>query len=266
MLTAVKQVFLTLNPDISVGADESRRGASEYVQKVFSRREKSSICRVRTYSDLIDLGDDELMLSLKAGCNDALAVLLDRYQRLVYYIALRIVRDRQEAEDVMQNVFLDVFRAVQLFDPAKGTAKGWLLEYAYHRAINRRRHLNSRKFYQQESIDETELPQATNCWFVRYTRCELRVLLEQALATLRDKERRVIELVSYEGLSMKEVADKTGESLVNVRHRYYRGLRKLREFVERSPQPIGTRIRRDKSPHKAGPREGDTPATNQLAA
>lgn len=266
MLTAVKQVFLVLNPDISVGADEFRQGASEYVQKVFSRTERPPTCRVRTYPDLVDLGDDELMLSLKDGCNDALAVLLDRYQRLVFYIVLRIVRDRQEAEDVVQNVFLDVFRAVQLFDPAKGTAKGWLLEYAYHRAINRRRHLTSRKFYQQENIDETELPQATNCWFVRYTRCELRMLLEQALATLRDKERRVIELVSYEGLSMKEVAEKTGESLVNVRHRYYRGLRKLREFVERSPQPVDIRTRRAKSIHKAEPGEDETSTPGQLAA
>jgi len=170
-----------------------------------------------------------------------LAVLLDRYQRLVFSIVLRIVRDRQEAEDVMQTVFLDVFRAVDQFDPAKGTAKTWLLEYAYHRAINRRRHLNSRKFYQQASIDEAEPIQGTNSWFVRYTRCELRMLLEQGLSTLRTKERTVIELVSYEGLSMKEVAERTGESLINVRHRYYRGLRKLRTFVERSPYPNESR-------------------------
>jgi RNA polymerase sigma-70 factor, ECF subfamily len=266
MLTAVKQLYVTLNPDISVGAEVFRRGAAEYVHKVLARTEKPVPRPALTYADLVALGDDDLMLSLKAGCNDALAVLLDRYQRLVFSIVLRIVRDRQEAEDVMQNVFLDVFRAVQLFDPAKGTAKGWLLEYAYHRAINRRRHLTSRKFYQQESIDETELTQPTNCWFVRYTRCELRMLLEQGLSTLRAKQRRVIELVSYEGLSMKEVAEKTGESLVNVRHRYYRGLRKLREFVERSPQPIEFPIRSINSVNKPEQRERETSATNKLAA
>jgi RNA polymerase sigma-70 factor, ECF subfamily len=266
MLTAVKEIYITLNPDISVGAEAFRRGATEYVQKTFSRTEKPASRPALTYSDLVDLGDDELMLALKAGCNDALAVLLDRYQRLVFSIVLRIVRDRQEAEDVMQNVFLDVFRAVQLFDPAKGTTKAWLLEYAYHRAINRWRQLNSRKFYQQESIDETDLTHAANCWFVRYTRCELRMLLEQGLSTLRDKERRVIELVSYEGLSMKEVAEKTGESVVNVRHRYYRGLRRLRAFVERSPQPKEGRVRPTNSVNRPEQRQCETSGTNRLAA
>ena len=241
MLTAVKHIYLTLNPDLALCTGAFRRGASEYLQKTFGFPQTPAVSSERTYSDLETMGDDELMLSLKDGCHDALAVLLDRYQRLVFSIVLRIVRDRQEAEDVMQTVFLDVFRAVDQFDPAKGTAKTWLLEYAYHRAINRRRHLNSRKFYQQASIDEAEPIQGTNSWFVRYTRCELRMLLEQGLSTLRTKERTVIELVSYEGLSMKEVAERTGESLINVRHRYYRGLRKLRTFVERSPYPNESR-------------------------
>lgn len=236
MLTAVKHVYLTLNPDLGVCADAFGQGASEYLQKVFSPLPELPARKDRGYADLVTLADDEVMLCLKAGCHDALAVLLERYHRLVFSIVLRIVSDRQEAEDVVQTVFLDVFRAVEQFDPAKGTTKAWLLEYAYHRAINRRRHLNSRKFYQQESIEETEYTQTTNCWFVRYTVAELRMLLEQGLSTLGAKERRVIELVSFEGLSMREVAEKTGESLINVRHRYYRGLRKLRKFVEQSPQ------------------------------
>jgi RNA polymerase sigma-70 factor, ECF subfamily len=264
MLTAVKHVYLTLNPEIGVSAEAFRRGAGEYLRKAFTPAEKPARERERSYADLESMGDDELMLSLRAGCNDALAVLVDRYHRLVYSIVLRIVRDRQEAEDVMQNVFLDIFRAVERFDPAKGTTKVWLLEYAYHRAINRWRQLNSRRFYQQESIDETDAGQPANAWYVRYTGCELRMLLEQSLATLGERERRVIELVSYEGLSMKEVAARTGETLVNVRHRYYRGLRKLRRFLEgteRQPEPDSERTNHP----GAG---GNRPATgpNQWAA
>lgn len=180
------------------------------------------------------LTDDQLMAELKAGHDDALAVLFDRYHRLVCSIALKIVRDPGEAEDVMQNVFLDIFRAAAQFDPAKGSTKVWLLQYAYHRAISRKQYLNSRSFYSQESFDDMEgtLPQ-TEFSLAQFAPGELKQLLKQGLATLSVAQRRVIELASQEGFSFKEVAAKTGDSLVNVRHHYYRGLKKLRSFVER---------------------------------
>jgi RNA polymerase sigma-70 factor, ECF subfamily len=189
--------------------------------------------------DLAKLTDDQLMAHLSLGCNDALAVLFDRYHRLVFSIALRIVRDNGEAEDVVQNVFLDVFRSVGQFNPAKGSAKVWILQYAYHRALNRQRHLNARKFYSQESIDEND-PEVleVNSWYTCYTKNELRRLVNRGLAMLGQRERQVIELAAYEGLSMREIADSTGETLVNVRHHYYRGLHKLRSLVESAaPKP-----------------------------
>jgi RNA polymerase sigma-70 factor, ECF subfamily len=183
--------------------------------------------------DLAKLTDDQLMAYLSLGCNDALAVLFDRYHRLVFSIALRIVRDNGEAEDVVQNVFLDIFRSVGQFNPAKGNAKVWMLQYAYHRALNRRRYLNARNFYSQESIDEKG-PEVleVNSWYACYSKNELRRLVKRALAMLAQRERQVIELAAYEGLSMREIANVTGETLVNVRHHYYRGLDKLRSVVE----------------------------------
>ena len=249
MLTAARHVYLTLNPELGTGAEEFRHGASEYLRKAFSALHTTTADRTEMpepvstsiaglkYSDLAGMDDERLMACLRSGCDDALALLFDRYHRLVFAIALRIVRDRGEAEDVMQKVFLDIFRSIKLFDAAKGTAKVWILQYAYHRAINRRQYLNARRFYQQEAIEDNQPARPTNSWFVRYTRSELGILLQQGLATLSSREKRVIELASYEGLSMKEIADTTGESLVNVRHHYYRGLRKLRAFVERPPEP-----------------------------
>lgn len=67
--------------------------------------------------------DEELMTQLRSGHHDALAVILDRYQRLVWSVAKRIVHDSGEAEDVVQIVFLDLFRKVELFDPERGTLK-----------------------------------------------------------------------------------------------------------------------------------------------
>src|SRR5271170_796580 len=106
---------------------------------------------------LQSLSDEEVVVCLQQGQNDALAVLFDRYQKLVLSIALTIVRDPGEAEDVAQTVFLDVFRAVAQFDPRKGNTKVWLMQYAYHRAINRRQHLQGREFYSDTELPEEEL-------------------------------------------------------------------------------------------------------------
>jgi RNA polymerase sigma-70 factor (ECF subfamily) len=183
------------------------------------------------------LDDAQLMAHLQAGCNDALAILFDRYHRLILSIALKIVRDPGEAEDVMQNVFLEIFRSVAQFDPAKGTTKVWILQYAYHRAINRKQHLNARKFYDQANLNEIEaqLPEAAST-LGGFTHHELKHLLRQGMATLNGPQRQVVELASYYGLSMREIADKMGDSLSNVRHHYYRGLEKLRSFVGRAPE------------------------------
>jgi RNA polymerase sigma-70 factor, ECF subfamily len=183
------------------------------------------------------LSDDELMAQLQAGRNDALTILFDRYHRLVLSIALKIVRDPGEAEDVMQSVFLEIFRSVAQFDPAKGTTKVWILQYAYHRAMNRRQHLNARNFYSQTDLEHivSRMPETAST-LGRFTQNELQHLLRQGLATLSGAQKRVIELASSNGLSMKEIADKTGESVLNVRHHYYRGLQKLRSFVGRKPE------------------------------
>jgi RNA polymerase sigma-70 factor (ECF subfamily) len=190
-----------------------------------------------TFAKLKDLDDDELMAHLQGGCTDALAVLFDRYHRLVLSIALKIVRDPGEAEDVMQTVFLEIFRSAAQFDPAKGTTKVWILQYAYHRAINRKQHLNARKFYSQTDLEEVEtrVPE-TAPTLGRFTQPELKHLLQQGLKTLNGPQRHVVELASYDGLSMREIADKTGDTLSNVRHHYYRGLQKLRSFVGQSPE------------------------------
>ena len=189
-------------------------------------------------SELKLLTDDQLMVQLQAGVNDALAVLFERYHRLVFSIALKIVRDRGEAEDVTQNVFLEIYSAVAQFDPTRGTLKVWLLQYAYHRAFNWKGHLNRRNFYNQEDLEELD-PVFQGEFFAagKYAPGELQRLMQQGLASLGAPQKRVIELANYEGLSMKEIASKTGDSLSNVRHHYYRGLQKLRSFIT---QPRGS--------------------------
>jgi RNA polymerase sigma-70 factor, ECF subfamily len=185
------------------------------------------------YRALERVADDDVMAALQAGSHDAVAVLFERYHRLVYAIARRILRDAGEAEDVTQVVFLDLFRGAAQFDPAKGTTKMWLLQYAYHRALSRKRYLNVRSFYGWETLDQAAgLASSGDGRAVRSAPIEVRDLIEKGLASLTEAQRTVIEGATFDGLSMKELAMKTSDSLVNVRHHYYRGLRKLRGFVE----------------------------------
>jgi RNA polymerase sigma-70 factor, ECF subfamily len=171
------------------------------------------------------------MAFLQQGQNDALAVLFDRYQKLVLSIALKIVRDPGEAEDVTQTVFMDVYRAVAQFDPGKGSTKVWLMQYAYHRAINRRQHLQGREFYKSTEPEEldTQLVGAHKTFGLNSP--EARALIRQSMGALPDKQKSVIEMACYEGLTMREIADRTGDSFITVRHDYYRGLRKLRALI-----------------------------------
>jgi RNA polymerase sigma-70 factor, ECF subfamily len=206
-----------------------------YTQNIRRAKCRVLLTRLGTLSkplQMKELNDEQLMAQLQAGEADALAVLFDRYHRLVLGIALKIVRDRGEAEDVMQNVFLEIFRAAAQFDPVKGSTKTWLLQYAYHRSINRRQQLNVRGFYQQVDIEDVETHALeTGSLLSRFSQPELKHLLRQGLATLSRRQRQVLELASYDGLSMAEIAQKTGESFSNVRHFYYRGLKKLRSFI-----------------------------------
>jgi len=171
------------------------------------------------------------MACLQEGQSDALAVLFDCYQKLVLSIALKIVRDPGEAEDVMQTVFLDVFRAVAQFDPLKGNTKVWLMQYAYHRAMNRRQHLQSREFYKSAELEEVDTRSVEAHTTFGLSSPETNALVRQSMSALSDIQRSVIKMACYEGLSMREIAERTGESFVNVSHHYYRGLQKLRSLI-----------------------------------
>ena len=180
------------------------------------------------------LSDEDVMERLHQGDPDALPILFLRYHRLVLKIALRILRDAGEAEDLMQDVFLEIFRKAGQFDPTKGTAKTWIFQYAYHRSLSRRQYLALRKFYDRHQITEIELAECISLDTVcrGLTMPEWKHVIAQGLATLSEKQRKTIELTCFQGLLLSEVAEHTNESLGNVRHNYYRGLQALRKFIQ----------------------------------
>jgi RNA polymerase sigma-70 factor, ECF subfamily len=162
-----------------------------------------------------------------------LAVLFERYSSLVFRIARAILRDDGEAEETVQRVFLDVYRAVHQFNPNVGSFKTWLLQYAYHRTINRREHLQAGHFYNREELDERTLAQPfCGAGHLRWLpHQEVSYLVEQVLGLLEPHQRKVLELTYFEGLTAEEVAKATGNSASSVRNNLYRGLAKLRSTV-----------------------------------
>jgi RNA polymerase sigma-70 factor, ECF subfamily len=182
---------------------------------------------------MTNLSDEDIMEQIRQGHPDALITLFDRFYRLVLKVALRILRDPGEAEDLMQDVFLEIFNKANQFDPARGSTKTWILQYAYHRSLNRRQYLALRNFYDRHQISEPEASKSNSMegsWR-GLTFQEWRQILEEGLATLNEKQRKTIEMACFQGLLLSEIAERTLETLPNVRHHYYRGLERMKRFL-----------------------------------
>jgi RNA polymerase sigma-70 factor (ECF subfamily) len=189
--------------------------------------------REATLAQLKALRDEELFRHMQAGNHDALAVLFDRYHHTVLGIARKILKDAGEAEDLMQVVFFELFQTAAQFDPAKGSSRAWIIRCAYHRALNRKQYLKVRAFYGQGEVENSRAPElvAHGAVTAGLKEPEVRRLVHEGLQMLNEAQRKTLTLAFLEGLSLAEIADRLNESLVNVRHHYYRGLQKLRSFL-----------------------------------
>jgi RNA polymerase sigma-70 factor (ECF subfamily) len=186
------------------------------------------------FEELSQLPDPELIALLQAGHNDALAVLFDRYHRLILSVAFKILRDPAEAEDVMQSVFLEVYRVAGQFESSRGSAKVWLLQYAYHRSMNRREYLRVRGIYGGEYPHRQQSPtsDAPNREAPSHevSHPEARCMVREAMESLSQPQQAVLHMAYFEDMPLKDIAVTRGESLGNVRHHYYRALRRLRSL------------------------------------
>ena len=179
--------------------------------------------------------DEDLMARLQSNDCNALDALFKRFSRLVFGIALRILGNRGESEDIVQDVFFYMYQKPTLFDPAKGSAKGWIVQIAFSRALDRRAHLSRRAYYSGTNVDvladtlvgSTDMEQEV---VARLNRTHL----QRAFEDLPVVQRRTIEMFYFEGLELREISQRLDESLGNVRHHFYRGLQRLRKnsFVQ----------------------------------
>jgi RNA polymerase sigma-70 factor (ECF subfamily) len=193
-------------------------------------RNQGRVAEVPEVSPARSPSDEELMAGLQAREVNALEVLFGRYSRLVSSIAVRILHDYSEAEEVVQEAFLYIYQQAKLFDPEKGGAKAWIVQIAYSRALDRRAHLSRRGFYGGTEIDSLDDTLVAKTDVEREISSRLNfVHLQRAFEGLTEMQRRTIELFYFEGLELREISEKLHEPFGNVRHHFYRGLERLRK-------------------------------------
>ncbi len=190
-----------------------------------------------------EASDEALMALICRGDRDALASLFRRYARIVRGVAYRVLRDVSEADDLLQDIFLLVHRLCGPFDSSKGSARFWILQMTYRRAISRRRYLTSRHFYTRLDLDQAEnelgdLPSKSG----RYENSREGALdREEALQSwcneLSESQQQTLHLFFFEGYTFEEIAAKLGQTVGNARNHYYRGLDKLRKQISAGKLP-----------------------------
>jgi len=162
-----------------------------------------------------------LLRRLAAGDQKALGEFYDLYAGLANGLALRILRDTADAEDVVQEAFVQVWRQAGRYDPRRGSPQAWLCTIARTRALDRlRRRVSRREDTAEAAPAGTETPQTEEALTVR-----------KALDGLSADQRRALELAYYEGLTQTEIARHLGEPLGTIKTRIRTAMIRLREAL-----------------------------------
>jgi RNA polymerase sigma-70 factor (ECF subfamily) len=175
------------------------------------------------------IADEDLLRAISRGDESALAALYDRYRLILFGLVLRILHDRPEAEDVLQEAFLQVWRRASDFDPERGRAFTWLVTIARSRALDRLRASGSRARIATEA--EQEPRETTGDAAADAVKSEEGEIVRQALAELPEEQRRALFMAYFEGLTQSEIAARLGDPLGTVKTRMRSGLMKLRDLL-----------------------------------
>jgi RNA polymerase sigma-70 factor (ECF subfamily) len=174
-----------------------------------------------------DAGDEmRLVARIRAGDQQAMSELYDRYGKVVYAVSLRVLQDAAAAEDVLQDVFLQLWRNPDAFDASRGSLAAWLAVIARHRSIDR-----LRKRRPEVDIEDCVIAGGPDL----RDETERALVIEKVrvvLAEMNPEQRKVLELAFFQGLTHTEIAEKTGEPLGTIKTRIRSGLQLLRaKFV-----------------------------------
>jgi RNA polymerase sigma-70 factor, ECF subfamily len=177
---------------------------------------------------LAHLSDEALVLLAARSEESALAELYDRYGRTAYGLALRILRDKDLADDAVQEAFLAVWRTASRFVPEKAKASTWILTLAHRRAVDIVRREQRRRAEPLDRAPEPAVEGVDEDAFLRLQRERVQTTLRQ----LPDTQREALELAYYGGLSQSELAERLGQPLGTIKSRMFTGLSRMRELME----------------------------------
>jgi RNA polymerase sigma-70 factor (ECF subfamily) len=177
----------------------------------------------------------EVIAQIAAGEREAMSRLFHRFACPVRAVGRRILQSDAEADDLVQEVFLYIHRKARLFDRSKSGAQSWIFQVAYTQAFIRRRQLKSIGFYASGIADivpeygsltnpGADYDQTVEALFGRNG-------WKKVLDSLTHEQKETLRLHFFEGYTFAEIAEKLGQTHVNVRHHHYRGLEKLRKHL-----------------------------------
>ncbi len=183
--------------------------------------------------------DSALVEQMMAGDENALSALYDRYSGMLFAMLVRILKDTSAAEEVLQDLFLQLWRNAARFDAARGSLPAWLVVIGRNRAISRLRGSQQHEVQEDgETFSMDAVPSPGNIedevW-----RAQMRERLRNAMATLPGEQREAVELAYFEGMTQTEIAARTNTPLGTVKSRVRAAMQSLKQVFDdgRTRQP-----------------------------
>jgi RNA polymerase sigma-70 factor (ECF subfamily) len=188
----------------------------------------------RMAEDLSAARDRQLVRRIEGGDEEAFRSLFASYAPFAMALAVRVVRQTQLAEEIVQEAFLAVWQRPEGYDDERGSVRSWLMGMVHHRAVDLVRREEAHRRRAEHAIHEVVLEEADHAEVVveQLGLPEERKLVRAALDGLPDEQRDVLTLMYFDGLSQSQIAERTGIPLGTVKSRTLLGMRRLRAALE----------------------------------
>jgi RNA polymerase sigma-70 factor, ECF subfamily len=179
--------------------------------------------------------DSALVEKIMAGDEGALTALYDRYAGMLFAMLMRILKDAGAAEEVLQDLFLQLWRGASRFDASRGSLPGWLLVIGRNRALSRLRGKERREILEDPEQFSIEAVPSSGNLEDEASRAQLIGRLRSAMATLPPEQREAVELAYFEGMTQTEIAARTGSPLGTVKSRVRTAMQVLKQSFDDEP-------------------------------
>jgi RNA polymerase sigma-70 factor, ECF subfamily len=175
--------------------------------------------------------DSALIGKVMAGDESALSALYDRYAPMLFGMLMRVLKDQQAAEEVVQDLFLQLWREAERFDASRGSLPAWLVVIGRNRAISRLRGRRDRELLEEHEGDFASAFVSSANIEDEAARAQLARSVTTAMEKLPAEQRQVVELAYFEGMTQSEIAAKTGSPLGTVKTRARSAMQTLRQML-----------------------------------